>query len=89
MGDFSTNSAAGPDGFPAMMLNKCKVSLAHPLYLIWRISINHGIVPKSCKIANIIPIHKGKSTGIAKNYRPIALTSLLMKTLKKLFINSL
>ena len=83
MSEFSTNSAAGPDGFPAMMLKMCKESLAHPLFLIWRHSLNQGILPNSCKIANIVPIHKGKSRAIAKNYRPVALTSLLIKTFEK------
>ena len=83
MGEFACNSAAGPDGFPAMMLNKCRTSLAYPLFLIWRKSVNEGIVSNSCKLGNIIPIHKGKSRAIAKNYRPVALTSLLVETFER------
>ena len=81
--EFSCNSAAGPDGFPAKLLKECKNSLSHPLFLIWRKSLNRGIVPASCKLASIIPIHKGKSRGLAKNYRPVALTSLIVKTFEK------
>ena len=76
-------SASGPDGFPAILLRKCSGSLAHPLYIIWRKSMNQGIIPKSCKCANIIPIHKGKSRAEAKNYRPVALTCILIKTFEK------
>ena len=83
MGEFSCNSAAGPDGFPAKLLKECRVSLSHPIYLIWRKSMTQGVVPASCKVANIIPIHKGKSRSEAKNYRPVALTSLLVKTFEK------
>ena len=83
MGEFACNSAAGPDGFPAMMLNKCRTSLAYPLFLIWRKSVNEGIVPNSCQLGNIMPIHKGKSRAIAKNYCPVVLTSLLVKTFEK------
>ena len=83
MNEFPSNSAAGPDGFPAMMLKQCRLSLAHPLFLIWRKSMNEGTVPDICKKANITPIHKGKSRAIPKNYRPVALTSLLVKTFEK------
>ena len=62
---------------------QCRTSLAYPLFLIWRKSVNEGSMPNSCKLGNIIPIHKGKSRAIAKNYRPVALTSLLVKTFEK------
>ena len=83
MSEVPINSASGPDGFPAILLRKCSGSLAHPLYIIWRKSMNQGIIPKSCKCANIIPIHKGKSRAEAKNYRPVALTFILIKTFEK------
>ena len=89
MNEFPSNSAAGPDGFPAMMLKQCRLSLAHPLFLIWRKSMNEGTVPDICKKANITPIHKGKSRAIPKNYRPVALTSLLIKTFEKVIRNQL
>ena len=83
MSEFSCNSAAGPDGFPAKLLHECRSSLSRPLFLIWRKSMTQGTVPSSCKFANVIPIHKGKSRAVAKNYRPVALTSLLIKTFEK------
>lgn len=42
-----------------------------------------GHIPQILKTAHIIPIHKGGSRGIAKNYRPIALTSHLIKIFEK------
>ena len=75
--------AAGPDDFPAKLLIMCRHSLARPLYTIWRHSLNTGQVPDLCKFTNIVPIHKGKSRAAAKNYRPVALTSLLIKTFEK------
>ena len=83
MNDVSSNSAAGPDGFPAMFLKQCSRSLARPLFMIWRHSLNIGTVPEKCKFANIIPMHKGKSRAEPKNYRPVALTSLLIKAFEK------
>ena len=81
--ELKPNSAAGPDDFPAKLLIMCRHSLARPLYTIWRHSLNTGQVPDLCKFANIVPIHKGKSRAAAKNYRPVALTSLLIKIFEK------
>ena len=81
--ELKPNSAAGPDDFPANLLIMCRNSLVGPLYTIWRHSMNSGMVPSACKFANIIPIHKGKSKAEAKNYRPVALTSLLIKIFEK------
>ena len=34
--ELSPNAASGPDGFPSILLKKCKHSLAVPLTLLWR-----------------------------------------------------
>lgn len=81
--ELKLNSAAGPDGFPAILLAKCKEQLAKPLLLLWRASLDEGIVPVSVKCANIIPIHKGGSRGLPKQYRPVALTSHMIKIFEK------
>ena len=84
--ELSSNSAAGPDNFPAKLLKECKSILSTPIYIIWRESLNKGIIPMTCKSANIVPIHKGqgKSRDAAKNYRPVALTSILIKIFEKI-----
>ena len=81
--ELKPNSAAGPDEFPANLLIMCRHSLVRPLFTIWRKSMKTGEVPTTCKFANIIPIHKGKSRAEAKNYQPVALTSLLIKVFEK------
>ena len=83
MKELSDNAAAGPDGFPAILLKRCRSSLSGPLGKIWRKSLASGEVPPSCKNATIIPIHKGKSRAVPKNYRPVALTSQLIKVFEK------
>ena len=83
MEELSPNAAPGPDGFPAILLKKCKESLARPLAKIWQKSLHTGEIPESCKTATITPIHKGKSRAAAKNYRPVALTSHLIKIFEK------
>ena len=81
--EMRTTAAAGPDRFPAPLLKNCKHSLSKPLFFIWRRSLDTGIIPQLLKTANIIPIHKGKSQAVPANYRPVALTSHLIKLFEK------
>lgn len=61
----------------------CKEELAVPLNILWRKSLDTGIIPDDLKTANVIPIYKGGNRDIPKNYRPIALTSHLIKIFEK------
>ena len=87
--EISPTAAAGPDRYPALLLKNCKHALAKPLYLIWRESLDSGHIPQLLKMGNIIPIHKGKSKGVPANYRPVALTSHLVKLFEKVLRNSI
>ena len=83
MGKLDETSASGPDQFPSIALKKCREYLAEPIYLIWRISLDRSEIPGIYKTANVAPIHKGGSKGEAKNYRPVALTSHVIKIFEK------
>ena len=89
IGEVSARSASGPDRFPALLLRNCKVILAKPLYIIWRESLDSGDVPQLVKESVIAPIYKGGEKNLANNYRPIALTSHLVKIFEKIIRNSL
>ena len=85
--ELSPNSAAGPDQFPSILLKQSKSVLSTPLYFIWKKSLSTGKIPSILKTANIVPIHKGGSRGEAKNYRPVALTSHIIKVFEKVLRN--
>ena len=87
--ELDTNSAPGPDRFPAIFLKKCKHKLAKPLYIIYRKSLDQGVVPDCLKLSHITPIYKDGSRKVPKNYRPVALTSHLSKVFEKIVRNSL
>jgi len=83
IGELSNNSAAGPDGFPAILLKECRKEISSPLCSLWKESVKQGQVPLLFKTALVVPIHKGGNKGLAKNYRPVALTSHLIKIFEK------
>ena len=87
--ELSNSSASGPDGVSAIFLKKCKTVLCKPLYDLWRQCLDLGMTPANLKGAHIIPIHKGGHQGLAVNYRPIALTSHLIKIFEKVVRNNL
>ena len=87
--ELSNTSSSGPDGLAAVFLKKCKTSIAKPLFSLWRDCLDKGITPAKLKEAHIIPIHKGGHQGVAANYRPIALTSHLVKIFEKVIRNKI
>jgi len=67
----------------ALLIKNCKHELKLPLYKIWRKSLDTGEIPDSLKRAIIVPIFKGGNRSEAKNYRPVALTSHLIKIFER------
>ena len=81
--ELDENSAAGPDGLPAILLKKTKNSIANPLTLLLRKSLDEGRIPDVFKLAYITPIHKGGSRHRPEQYRPVSLTSHVMKVFER------
>ena len=69
-----TNKATGPDNVPAWILKNHANILAGPLTAIFNSSLREGIIPETCKYANVIPVPKvNPPNTIEKNVRPIFL----------------
>ena len=59
-------------------------SIAYPLSIIFNQSISTGIFPEKMKLAEIIPLFKGKDSDEIINYRPISLLITMSKVIEKL-----
>ena len=83
------NAAAGPDKFPAIVLKKCIKSLSQVLNIIWTKSMNSGHIPSKYLEQTIIPIFKKGSKADPANYRPVSLTSHIIKIFERVIRSKL
>ena len=80
------NSAAGPDGIPAIFLINTREYIKAPLALVLRKSLNEGTLPDVLKLTYVTPIHKGESKMNPAIYRPISLTSHASKVFERVIV---
>ena len=52
--------------------------------MIFNESLNNGIFPEIMKLAEVVPLHKGKEKSEKSNYRPISLLLTISKILEKI-----
>ena len=76
--------AVGPDGVSGWILRECAEELCYPLTKIYEASLNQGKLPQKWKMANIVPIFKKGDTEDPLNYRPVSLTSIVVKLLERI-----
>ena len=81
--DLSTESAPGPDGIPASLLKECSKELKIPLWILWKESLKQGVIPPDLLLVLICPVHKGGSRAEPAQYRPVALTSHIVKVFER------
>ena len=82
-------SAPGGDEVPALLLKNCAEAFSLPIQLLWQESINRGRVPQFYKQALVNPVHKKGDRVTPGNYRPIALTSHIVKIFERIIRKSM
>ena len=82
--DQDPNKACGPDLIPARLLKEGAEEISHSLSRIFQLSLCSGTLPQDWISAHIVPVHKKNDKSNPSNYRPISLTSVVVKTLEKL-----
>jgi hypothetical protein len=75
---------SGPDNISPRILKECAHELAPSLTGIFNLSLSTGELPSDWKTANVVPIHKSGERVMAVNYRPISVTSIVVKTLERM-----
>ncbi|MCP4460429.1 MAG: reverse transcriptase family protein, partial [Cytophagales bacterium] len=79
----NASKAAGPDGIHGKVLKSCAGSLAYPLSILFNLSFVTGCIPPDWKLASVVPVFKKDDKNSVENYRPISLTSLVMKVFER------
>ena len=78
------NKALGPDNINGKVLKYCCNTLSVPLSILFQKSYSSGSLPSDWKLANVVPVHKKGSKSDVQNYRPISLTSLVVKVMERI-----
>ena len=84
LSSLDVNKAIGPDAISPRILKECAAELAPSISQLFNFSLNHGKLPSVWKSANVVPIHKSGERTLAENYRPVSLTSILVKCLERI-----
>ena len=76
--------ASGPEGWPLSSLKECACELSIPLSILFVKSLDFSTLPTAWKEACVTPIFKKDDRHVVSNYRPISLTSPIVKILESI-----
>jgi len=81
--DMDSNASTSEDDIPAIVLKRCKGSISKALLILWTNSLQSGMIPAYYKEQFVVPIHKKGSKTEPENYRPVSLTSHVIKIFER------
>ncbi len=81
--------AAGPDNISGRVLKDCAAQLMDVLTDIFNTSLSQAVVPTCLKSTTIIPVPKKSPVSWLNDYRPIALTPIMMKCFERLVMHKI
>ncbi|KAI5627505.1 gastrula zinc finger protein XlCGF28.1-like [Silurus asotus] len=76
--------SAGPDNIPGRVLRECAEQLADVFTDIFNISLSGNVVLTCLKTTTIVPVPKKSTVSCLNDYRPVALTPIMMKCFERL-----
>ncbi len=83
----NVRKAAGPDGVTGRVLRSCADQLAGLFTSIFNETLSTSVVPASFKKSILSPVPKNSNPSCLNDYRPVALTSTVMKVFERLLKN--
>jgi hypothetical protein len=86
----NTNTALGPDDISPCFIKQGGPALMSALFLIFHICYQHGVLPSQWTEGLVIALykHKGDKHDVS-NYRPITITSVIIRLLERLMLPTL
>jgi len=87
--NMQTTKAMGPDNLSAFLLKSFAEELSPAWHKLFQLSIDTCTIPQLWKKTIIIPVPKKACPQENNDYRPVALTSNVFKSLEKLMIDEL
>ena len=78
------SSSPGPDEISQRVLKETANEVSLPLTLLFNKSMQSGILPMDWKRANVVPIYKNGPKAQPVNYRPISLTSVVVRVMERI-----
>ena len=82
--DLDSHKACGLNLLPARLLKEGAEEISYSLSKIFNLSLTKGALPQDWTSAHVVPVHKKNDKSNPSNYRPISLTSIIIKVLEKL-----
>ena len=89
MKNCNPKKAPGPDGVSPRILKLCADQLSYIFSVIFNLSFKQMIVPTCWKTSAIVPVPKNKIITCLNDFRPVALTSAMMKICERIVLNRL
>ena len=85
----NVRKAAGPDNIGGRLLRECAWQLSEVFCKIFNWSLDECSVPSVWKKSTICPVPKKNSPSCLNDYRPVALTSIVMKCFERIVLKHL
>ena len=82
--DLPMKLSSGQDRISNVLLKDLCKAILYPMMLIFNQSLLDGKFPDTMKIAEVIPLLKGKEYDLVINYRPISLLMMMCQVLEKI-----
>ena len=85
----NTRKTCGPDGLTGRVLKYCSGQLCSVFTRLFTLALRDCVVPTHWKNVTICPVPKNNKPKSMNDYRPVALTSLVMKVFKRIVLRKL